>query len=785
MSTTPGANPTIATGLTTPEAQRLLAQYGRNAVAEQRPSPLRELAGKFWAPVPWMLEAAVVLEILLGKNVEAGVIAGLLVFNAALSFFQEKQAQQALALLRQQLTIQVRVMRDGAWQRLPAENLVPGDLIHLRVGDLVPADARVSSGNILVDHSAVTGESTPSDAETGATVYTGGVVKRGEATAVVTATGSRTYFGKTAELVREAKTAGHLQQMIFTVVQYLVVFDAALAIAVFIYSLSLGIGLSDILPFCVMLLVASIPVALPATFTLASAVGTRELAGRGVLVSRLSAIEEAAAMDALATDKTGTLTRNELSVAVVKPVPPHSAQDVLRFAALASDEATQDPIDLAILRAAPGQIPKTADYAIQKFIPFEPSTKYSEAWVKRSADVIRIVKGAPAAIAALIHTASLPDEEHLAAEGYRVLAVAAGPEQAMTIAGFIALLDPPRDDSAALVASLHNLGIRVLMITGDGLATAQTVAAKVGIDGHSCLPDRIRTDPQEAATQCDVFAGVFPEDKFRLVEVLQGAGHTVGMTGDGVNDAPALKQAEVGIAVANATDVAKAAASIVLTKPGLTDVVSAIETSRRIYQRMLTYTLNKIIKTIEIALFLSLGVILMRTLVITPLLIVLLLFTNDFVTMSIATDRVSFSQRPDHWDIRSLMQTAIPLAVLIVTFSLSMLFVGRDLLSFSSKQIQTLAFLTLVFGGQGTVYLVRERNHFWRSPPSRWMLAASVADLSIVSFLAVNGVWMAPVPATVVSGLLGAVIGYLFIIDFLKIQILRCSSRLQRRSVLR
>jgi len=724
-----------------------------------------------------MLEAAVVLEILLQKNVEAGVIASLLVFNGALSFFQEKQAQRALTLLRQRLTIQVRVKRDSTWQRLPAEDLVPGDLIHLRVGDLVPADARVSSGNVLVDSSAVTGESTPSEAETGATLFTGGLVKRGEATAVVTATGSRTYYGKTAELVREAKAAGHLQEMIFTVVKYLVAFDAVLALAVLVYSLSVGIGASDILPFCVMLLVASIPVALPATFTLASAVGTRELAGRGVLVSRLSAIEEAAAMDTLATDKTGTLTKNELSVAVVKPEPPYSEQDVLRFAALASDDATQDPVDLAILRAPRRQMGMNAEYTIQKFIPFEPSTKYSEALVKRGAELMRIVKGAPVAVAELIGSPSLPAAEELAAQGYRVLAVAAGSEQSMTLAGFIALLDPPRDDSAALVAGLHSLGIRVLMVTGDAPATAQTVATKVGIMGQACAPDRIRTDTGSAVSECGVFAGVFPEDKFKLVQALQRAGHTVGMTGDGVNDAPALRQAEVGVAVANATDVAKAAASIVLTKPGLGDVVSAIETSRRIYQRMLTYTLNKIIKTIEIALFLSLGVVLTRALVVTPLLIVLLLFTNDFVTMSIATDRVSFSRGPDRWDIRSLMLTAIPLAILLVLFSLSMLLLGRDLLHFSTPQIQTLAFLALVFNGQGTVYLVRERNHFWCARPSRWMVAASVADLAVVSFLAIAGVFMAPLPAMVVCGLLGAVSLYLFAIDFLKIRILRLSGR--------
>ncbi len=760
-------------GLTTQEAERLLAQYGPNFVAEEHPHPLRALASKFWAPVAWMLEAAVALEIALHKNIEASVIGGLLVFNGILSFLQESQAHHALELLRRRLTIQVRVKREGAWQRLPADRLVPGDLIHLRAGDMVPADARVSSGSVLVDHSAVTGESTPTDASVGGTAFTGGLIKRGEARAVVTATGSRTYFGKTAELIREAKTAGHLQQMIFAVVKYLVAFDVVLAGLVFVYALNAGIGLGDIVPFCVMLLVASIPVALPATFTLASAVGTRELAQRGVLVSRLSAIEEAAAMDTLATDKTGTLTKNELSVAMVTAIAPATEADVLRFAALASDEATQDPIDLAILAAARSRNVTSPEYAIQKFVPFEPSTKYSEALAKRGADVVRIVKGAPPAIAALTGASAFPEADRLAGEGYRVLAIAAGPEPAITIVGFLALLDPPRDDSAALVANLQRLGIRVLMITGDGLATARTVAAKVGIAGQACSSDRIRADAAAAATQCNVFAGVFPEDKFRLVQALQRAGHIVGMTGDGVNDAPALKQAEVGVAVSNATDVAKAAASIVLTNPGLGDVVSAVETSRRIYQRMLTYTLNKVIKTVEIALFLSLGVMLTRTLVITPLLVVLLLFTNDFVTMSIATDRVSFSQRPDRWHIRSLMTTAIPLAALIVSFSIAVLFIGRDVLSLSTRQIQTLAFLTLVFSGQGTVYLVRERAHFWRSRPSRWMMLSSATDLLIVGLLAMQGILMAPLPPAVVIALLGAVVLYLFVIDFLKIEIFR------------
>jgi len=477
------ATSTAPSGLTTEEVAQRLAKFGPNSVAEEREHPLRVLWSKFWAPVPWMLEAAVLLEVLLHKNVEAGVIAGLLVFNAGLSFMQESHAQRALALLRRRLTIQVRVRRDGAWQRLPAERLVPGDLIHLRLGDMVPADARLSDGNVLIDHSAVTGESTPIEAAGGYTSYAGGLIKRGEATAVVIATGSHTYFGKTAELVRQANAAGHLQQMIFTIVKYLVAFDVVLAGFVLVYALSAGMGVGDILPFCLMLLVASIPVALPATFTLASALGTQELAHHGVLVSRLSAIEEAAAMDVLATDKTGTLTKNELSLAIVKAIAPYSEADVIRFAELASDDATQDPIDLAIGAAARSRGVSTADFTIRKFVPFEPSAKCSEALVQRGTDEIRIIKGAPSTIATFVGMTTFPEAEKLAGDGYRVLAVAAGSERHMTVIGFLALLDPPRDDSAGLVESLRNLGVRVLMITGDGLATARTVASQVGIKG--------------------------------------------------------------------------------------------------------------------------------------------------------------------------------------------------------------------------------------------------------------------------------------------------------------
>src|SRR5581483_5697686 len=768
-----GTASSALSGLTTQDAKRLFQQYGPNAVPEEREHPLRTLGSQLWAPVPWMLEAAILLELLLHKSVEAAVIAALLVFNAALSFVQEGHAQRALALLRRRLAIQVRVRRDNVWQRLSSESVVPGDWIHLRMGDMIPADVRLSDGSILVDHSAVTGESMPVDAGPGATAYAGGMVRRGEATAIVTATAGRTYFGKTAELVKQARTAGHLQQTIFTIVKYLVAFDVVLVGAVLGYAWWISLGWSEVLPFCLMLLVASVPVALPATFTLASALGTQELARRGVLVSRLSAIEEAAAMDTLATDKTGTLTKNELSLEKVASIPPHTEADVIRCAALASAEATQDPIDLAILAAVRMRSMDLAPFLVRKFVPFEPSTKRAESLVEHGGETLRVVKGAPGAVAALTGEPLLAEAERLAGEGYRVIAVAAGAGQSLAPVGFLAFLDFLREDSGRLVHDLQNLGVRVLMVTGDGLATARTVARQVGITGEACGAEQLRAGIDRLATTCSVYAGIFPEDKYFLVQALQRAGRIVGMTGDGVNDAPALKQAEVGIAVSNATDVAKAAASVVLTNAGLGDVVSAIETSRRIYQRMLTYTLNKIIKTLEILLFLTLGVLFTGTLVVTPVLVVLLLFANDFVTMSIATDHVSFSRRPDRWHIRSLMLTAAPLAGFLLLFSLSVLFVGTNVLRLQDGQIQTLVFLTLVFSGQGTVYLVRERDHFWRSSPSGWMLASSLADVAVVSVLAVWGILMPALPLRIVAGLSLAVAVYLFTVDFLKVRIFR------------
>ena len=543
------------------------------------------------------------------------------------------------------------------------------------------------------------------------------------------------------------------------------------------------------------------PVALPATFTLTQALGAQELAQQGVLITRLSAIEEAASMDTLCTDKTGTITENRLHVGRVIAYPPATEAEALRLGALASDAASQDPLDTAILAAAAATPTSTrialgraapAEAHVVRFIPFDPTTKRTEALVEQAGTVMDVIKGALQVVAGLTATREYPTLAHdvaaLADSGYRVLAVASGPPDHLSLAGLIGLADPPRPDSARLVAELRALGVRTFMLTGDSIETARAVAQAIGIGARISDAATLRTTLQarqnqapqgdgaarDAVDAVDAVAGIFPDDKFHLVQMLQRAGHVAGMTGDGVNDAPALKQAEVGIAVSNATDVAKAAASIVLTAPGLLNVLTAVDASRRIYQRMHTYTLNKIIKTIQVATFLVGAFLLTQHFVITPDLIVLLLFANDFVTMSIATDPVTPSPMPERWHVRPLFAMSVILAVVLVIESGLVLWLARGgPLQLTSAQTSTAIFLMLVFSGQATIYVVRERRAFWRSMPSRLMLVATAADVVAVSALAIFGALMAPVSGVIVLLVLGVAVFFMLALDVLKLALYR------------
>jgi H+-transporting ATPase len=703
-----------------------------------------------------MLEAAIVLELLTGKYVESAIIAALLVFNAALGFFQESRAQATLAALKSRLALTAAVRRDSAWKTVSAAELVPGDLVKLSLGGVVAADVRLTGGEVLLDQSMLTGESVPIEAGPGVQTYAGALIRRGEAVAEVTATGVRTKFGRTAELVRTAHVVSSQQKAVLRVVRNLAFFNGIVLVLLVSCAYLLKMPFADILPLALTAVLASIPVALPATFTLGSAIGARSLAKLGVLLTRLSALDEAATMNVLCADKTGTLTRNELTVTAVRAMPDCSGAQVLALAALASSDGGQDPVDQGI-RAADKVQTATDRPRLMKFVPFDPEAKMSEATVADSGGAIRrVVKGAFAVVGALVPpsaTATAAAKE-LEDQGYRVLAVAAGPPSAMKLIGFIALSDQPCADSSQLVAELRGLGVRTVMITGDAPATAAIVAHAVGIDGSMFPPGPIPATLRPDAFA--IFAGVLPEDKYKLVKAFQSGGHVIGMCGDGANDAPALRQAQIGIAVAKATDVAKSAAGMVLTQAGLAGIVAAVKEGRVTFQRIETYTLNSIVKKMVAVLFLIVGLILTGEAVLTPLLMVIVMVTGDFLGMSLTTDNVRPSPAPNSWRIGKLTAAGAVMAACLLAFFVGVLVIGKSALGLGIGSLRTLSFVALVFGGQATLYAIRDRRHFWGYRPSRWLAASSLADMLIAASLAIGGIAMTALPAFVVAGTLAA-----------------------------
>lgn len=762
---------TAQNGLTTDEARRLLERLGPNAMPDTSMHPLRMATEKFWAPVPWMLEAAIVLELMLGKYVEATIIAALLIFNAALGLFQESRAQATLTALKSRLALNASVRRDGAWKTVPAVELVPGDVVKLSLGAVVAADAHLTGGEVLLDQSMLTGESVPVEAGAGVQTYAGALVRRGEAVAEVTATGARTKFGRTAELVRTAHVVSSQQKAVLRVVRNLAAFNGIVIVTLVTYAWFLKMPLDEIIPLVLTAVLASIPVALPATFTLGSALGARALAKLGVLPTRLSAVDEAATMSVLCADKTGTLTQNALTVTTVQSMPGFDEAHVLALAALASSDGGQDPVDGAIRSAASSNAVSDAP-KITKFVPFDPGTKMSEATVQDpGGETQRVVKGAFAAIIGLTQPSPIATaaSEELEGKGFRVLAVAAGPPNAMKLAGLIALSDPPRRDSAALVAELHGLGVRTVMVTGDAPTTAAIVAHAVGLDGAVCppgpIPDSVR--PEQFA----VFASVLPEDKYKLVKAFQKDGHTVGMCGDGANDAPALRQAHIGIAVSTATDVAKSAAGMVLTEPGLAGIVAAVKEGRVTFQRILTYTLNSIIKKIVTVLFLIVGLIMTGHAILTPLLMVIVMIAGDFLAMSLTTDNVRSSPMPNSWRIGSLTMAGVIMGICLLAFCSAVLAIGKFEMGLGIAELRTLAFTALVFGSQATIYAIRQRRHLWGSRPSLWLAASSVADVLIASILGAGGIAMAPLPLVVIAGTLAAATVFAFVLDLVKVPV--------------
>ena len=760
-------------GLSSAEAGSRLKRFGPNSMPDTSAHLIRSALSKFWAPVPWMLEAVIVIELGLHDYVEASVIALLLVFNAGLSFFQESHAQATLTALKSRLALTASVHRDGVWSNVPSADLVTGDIVKLSLGGVVAADVKLLEGSVLLDQSMLTGESVPIEAGPGLQTYAGALVRRGEAVAEVTATGTRTKFGRTAELVRTAHVVSSQQKVVFRVVRNLALFNSGIIVFLVVYAYALAMPLREIVPLILTAVLASIPVALPATFTLAAAIGAKVLAKVGVLPTRLSAVDEAATMNVLCVDKTGTLTQNALTVTVVHALEGFDEAHVLGLAALASSDGGQDSVDVAIRSAAShksaSDLPK-----LTKFIPFDPATKMSEA-MGTGADgaVVRIVKGAFTVVEGL--AASAPDASAIAnaleAKGFRVLAVAVGPTKPMRLAGFIALSDPPRSDSAGLVTQLRTLGVRTVMVTGDAPATAAIVAHAVGLDGSICPSGTIAEgfNPESFG----VFAGVLPEDKYHLVQAFQKRGHTVGMCGDGANDAPALRQAQMGIAVSTATDVAKSAAGIVLTEAGLSGIVASVKEGRTIFQRILTYTLKSVTHKFLGALFLAAGLLMTGHAILTPLLLVISMITGDFLSMLATTDNVHMSPTPNVWRVGSLTAAGVVLGFCDLLFCTGVIAMGKYQMGFGIEALRTLAIVTLIFSGQATLYVVRERRHLWSSRPSIWLMVASAADLLIISTLATCGILMTPLSVFVVATTLAATAIFGLILDLIKVPVFR------------
>ncbi len=752
------------TGLTNADVDTRRKENGYNEVAEQKGHPVLRFLKKFWGISAWMLELIIVLSAVLGKYSDVAVVGALLVINAVLSFMQEHRAAGVVEALRRRLQVSARVRRDSNWLVIPARELVPGDIVRVRPGDIIPADVKLLTGALTVDQSTLTGESKDVDRAPGAVLSSGSVVRRGEGNGAVMLTGAKTYFGRTTELVQEARPKLHIEAVVAKVVRWLFIIVGVLLVVVFVLSLIRRVPLLETLPLLLVLLMSAVPVALPVMFTVSMAVGSKELAKRGVLVTRLSAAEDAATMDVLCVDKTGTITMNQLAVTSIIPLEHATEADVLFAGALASQEANQDPIDLAFLAAAKerhtfDKLPRVLPIS---FAPFDAKNRRTEAVVEQNGQRLRVMKGAVRTIA---EVCGLPPPEidaleakvsESAAKGYRTLAVAQGPETGTpTLVGLVSLYDPPRTDARQLIATLREHGVSVKMLTGDALAVASEIARGVGLLRIRRMADLKVAIAQAGSKKTDLFAGtdgfaeIFPEDKYIVVKHLQAAGHVTGMTGDGVNDAPALRQAEVGIAVSTATDVAKGAASVVLTEPGLTNIVALVEQGRTIYQRILTWTINKISRTILKASFVAIAYMVTGKFVVSAFAMLLLTFMTDFAKISLATDHVRPSKRPETWNIGGFITVSVVLGIAMVVEALFLLWIGWSHfgLATNNNALYTFSFLLLLYFAAFSVVSARERRWFWSTVPSKTLVAALMADALVGTVLTRVGIpGLSPLP---------------------------------------
>ena len=772
---------TSPNGLDENEATRRVSEFGYNEIPEKRKNAFVDFLARYWGPMPWLLELTMALSYIIGHYLEVGVVFGLLTLNAIIGFHHARSSLKALELLKKQLAVKAKILRNGEWTVKDAREIVPGDIIQVGLGDLVPADAKIVAGEVSVDQSALTGESLPVTTHQSGILYSSSIIKRGEAKALVLNTGANTYFGKTAQLVKIAKPKSHQEQIMSAIVKYAMYLGiASLVFVVLDAALTRVLDVLTIVRFALIFLMGSVPVALPAVFAIVLAVGAMELAKEGALVTRLNSIEDAASMEVLCLDKTGTITENKLSVTDPIPYQGFEKNDVAILASLASKEEIRDVIDLAVIDYAKS-LRASEKYTQDSFTPFDPATKRSEAIVEHNGIRFRVTKGAPQVILSLC---KLDDEaaknvntnvESLSKKGYRTLAVAKSDDNELDNLKFVGLLplaDPPRPDSKETIDELKRLGVKTKMLTGDNVAIAREIAGQVGIGDRiypmSNLEKLSETDQGKVLDEYDGLAEIYPEDKYRVVKLLQSRGHMVGMTGDGVNDSPALKQAEVGIAVNNSTDVAKASASIVLTEPGLKVILNAISTSRQIYQRMLTWVVNKVTKVIQFVGVLVLGFFWLHHVVLSVLGMVLLVFANDFVTMSLATDNVKTTRSPNIWNVKNITLASITIGILLVVEGAIVIYIGTNYYQMELGTLQTFVLLTLVFTSQFRVLIVRERGHFWASRPGRELAISSLATVIGFALLGIYGVILPPVTTVQVLVVLGLSAIFTLGVDFPK-----------------
>jgi H+-transporting ATPase len=695
-------------GLTQVEAQKRLLQYGPNEIEEKKTNLLLKFLGYFWGPIPWMIEVAVVLSGVVRHWPDFFIILLLLVANAVVGFWEERQAGNEIAALKAKLAIKARVIRDGKWMNPAARDLVPGDVIRLRLGDIVPADSRLLEGDsVEVDQSALTGESLPVEKKPGEAVFSGSILRRGEIGAMVYATGGNTYFGKTARLVQDAHTVSHFQRAVLKIGNYLIILAVALVAVIIGFAVYRGDEILTTLQFALVLTVAAIPVAMPTVLSVTMAVGARLLAKKQAIVSRLVAIEELAGVDVLCADKTGTLTQNKLTLGDPIAVSNVPIAEVILDGALSSRADNNDTIDLAVIAGLKDK-DELKRYDVVHFQPFDPVHKRTEATVKsKDGKTFKVTKGAPQVIMALsansaqVGSAVRHAVDEFAARGFRSLGVArADVDGQWQFLGVLPLFDPPRDDAKATIANALEMGVKVKMVTGDALAIAKETASKLGMGTNildaGSLGDSKKQETAavaESIEKADGFAQVFPEHKYHIVDVLQKRGHIVGMTGDGVNDAPALKKADCGIAVSGATDAARAAAAIVLMTPGLSVIVDAIKESRRIFQRMNSYAIYRIAETLRVLLFMTLAILVFNFFPLTAVMIVMLALLNDGAILSIAYDKVHYKDQPEAWNMLTVLGIASVLGVFGVTAAFGLFFLGERVFHLDRAHIQTLMYL--------------------------------------------------------------------------------------------